>query len=552
VRRRRPPFGLALWLGLCLAFALWVRVADPAGDRGVVNVLTALALLVAALSWFLWFTLASAFSARLRLGLGLAVPLGLALAALLVRVEGVSGEMIPSLAWRSGRGPGLVEQPASSPAGIDLRTTTPHDFPGFLGRERDGTVPGVALDPDWAARPPELLWRRPIGAGWSGFAVVNGWAVTQEERSGPEGPRDLVSAWNVETGELAWTCERPGGFEHFLGGAGPRATPLVDQGRVYALTARGVLRCLDGARGELLWERDLLAEYGVSPEDEQRNVQYGRANSPLVVGELVIVPAGGNPGGRQAGLAAFDRRTGQPRWQGPPRQISFSSPRLATLCGREQVLIVNEDTLSGHDPSDGRLLWEHPWPGVTSASASASQAVPVPPERVLVSKGYGGGAALLQLLPRDDGTCAVQELWHDPRSLRTKLTNVVRRGDCVYGLDDGMLECVELETGERRWKEGRYGHGQLLLVGEHLLVVSEQGEVLLIEARADRPNSVLGRFQALQGKTWNHPAFFRDLLVLRNAGEAAVWRLALQGGNVRTQRKPEYAPGGAWPAEDAR
>ena len=188
---------------------------------------------------------------------------------------------------------------------------------------------------------------------------------------------------------------------------------------------------------------------------------------------------------------------------------------------------MNEASLSGHALDDGRLLWEYPWPGRTSGGASVSQAVPLAPDRVFVSKGYGGGAALLALEAQGEGALAARELWHDGRLLRTKLTNVAVRAGFVYGLDDGMLECVELESGARRWKEGRYGHGQILLAGEHLLVVSEDGALSLVEASAERANAVLASFQALEGKCWAHLALAGDVLLLRNAEECAAWELPL-------------------------
>jgi outer membrane protein assembly factor BamB len=224
---------------------------------------------------------------------------------------------------------------------------------------------------------------------------------------------------------------------------------------------------------------------------------------------------------------AFDKRTGERRWAGPPRNQSYSSPAAATLAGVAQILIVNEASLSGHATADGRLLWEHPWPGTTSGDANVSQAVPLPPARVFVSKGYGGGAALLALEAQSDGGLEAREVWHDGRTLRTKLTNVVLRDGLVYGLDDGMLECVELETGAKRWKAGRYGHGQILLVGGLLLVCSEEGEVFLIEPGPERENHVLGSFQALDGKCWAHLALAGGVLLLRNAEECAAWELPL-------------------------
>jgi outer membrane protein assembly factor BamB len=240
------------------------------------------------------------------------------------------------------------------------------------------------------------------------------------------------------------------------------------------------------------------------------------------VGELVIVPAGGD-----AGLVAFELGSGARRWASPARHFSQASPALATLLGQPQVLCVNEASLSGHALEDGRLLWEHPWPGRTSAEANVSQAVPLEPARVLVSKGYGGGGLLLELAPGPADGIKVRERWHVPRYLRTKFTNVVLHGGHVYALDDGLLECVELESGARRWKEGRYGHGQILRAGEELLVCSEEGEVALLAPSPARPNDVLGRFQALEGKSWAHLALAGNLLVLRNAEECAAWELPI-------------------------
>jgi len=530
-RRRFPPGWLwAVWLLLSGAIA-WLWLGDP-GDDGMRNAWSMVVVLVGLSAGFLWFVLRSAVSGRVRATVaGVAVVVAVAAGAVL-RIDGVSGSLIPKLGLRFGAGerelPRVVaERAASDPRG-PLRSS-PHDFPGFLGRERDAFVRDVELARDWAARPPECLWRREVGAGWSGFAVVGGVAVTMEQR----GDVEAVTAYDVRTGTLLWETSHPGRFTHFLGGDGPRSTPAIDEGRVYALGALGRLECLDGASGEVLWARDLLADQGVTPEMEAANVQYGRSNSPLITGELVVVPVGGDDSTRLAGLVAYDKRDGRVVWEGPPRHISFSSPRRAMLADVDQILIVNEDTVSGHSPVDGTLLWEVPWPGRTHANASVSQAVPVPPDRVFVSKGYGEGAALFELVraePASTGGLEARELWHQKRALRTKLTNVIVKGDHVYGLSDGMLECVELETGRRAWKDGRYGHGQILRVGELLLVLSEEGEVVLIEPTPDEPDRVVARFQALEGKTWNNPALVGDLLVVRNAQEAAVYRLPLSVG----------------------
>ena len=522
-----PPIWLRLILLSLLAFMLWIRVSDSSGDRGITNVNTFMLGMVVILFCTPWFVFFSGYSRKARFGLPLLVILGLVAFFNLFRYQGVTGNMVPRFALGAAQeDPALDGARRGAGIQVDLQTTTPDDFPGFLGPRRDGMVPHIHLASDWRTSPPVEVWRHAIGAGWSAFAVVNGIAVTMEQR----GDEEAVTAYDAETGELLWANSAPGRFSHFLGGIGPRSTPTISDGRVYALGARGRLVCLDGATGEVIWEKDLLEEYNVTPENEFTNIQFGRSNSPLVVGDLVVIPAGGNKDGRIASLAAYDKLSGDTVWEAGNRQISFSSPRLATLAGVEQILIVNEDTLSGHDPGTGAGLWEHPWPGHTPQDGSSSQAVPVAPDRVFVSKGYGGGAALLQLIPEENGQLAVNEVWASHRLLRTKFTQVVIKDGFIYGLSDGILECVDLEAGKRVWKRGRYQHGQILGVGSLLLVLTESGRVVLVEPTPEEANKVLGEFQAVEGQTWNNMALYGDLLLVRNSLEAAAWRLPLAGG----------------------
>lgn len=529
-----PPLGVLVALAALGAAVVFVRVTEFSGERAFDNILTALGAVLAALVYGLWFFLRGGLTGRGRLKLLGALALAAALVVASVRVDGWSGASVPELrlAWQAPTRPALeAGTQAAGPVderSIDVVATTPHDFPGFLGPDRSAALPSVRLARDWSATPPIRVWRVDVGAGWSGFAIVNGVAFTQEQRGPHSGETEqLVVARDVETGAELWRTAHRAHFDHMLGGAGPRATPTVAHGLVYAHDALGRLECLDGATGALIWQHDLKARYGMSDALEAELIGFGRSPSPLVLRDMVILPAGGDPAGQRPGLVAFERSTGALLWEGPPRNISHASPNVATLAGVEQVLVVNADTVSGHDPRDGRLLWEHPWPGKTGADANNSQPVPVVPDKVLVSKGYGQGSMLLQLAPAADGTLTASPLWTSKRGLRTKLTNVALLEEHAYALSDGILECVALATGERVWREGRYDHGQLLLVGDLLLVLSEVGELLLIEATPERPNNVLGRVQAVEGKTWNTLAFYRDLVLVRNATEAAAWRVPL-------------------------
>jgi outer membrane protein assembly factor BamB len=530
-KRRTPPkLVLAELTVLCLLGVI-IRSTDILGDHAFANIATLLLSVIVVSTITVWFMFFSGYAWRSRLLALAGVVAAVSLFAVLFRIERLSGELVPSFAYRFSLKPDQRLPPPPSgafsgadKANVDLRTTTEFDFPQFLGPRRNASVENVRLARNWTDRPPELVWRHEIGAGWSGFSVVNGHAVTMEQR----GDWEMVTCYSLKTGQIEWANSSAARYEKLEAGIGPRSTPTINEGLVYAIGALGHLVCLDGTTGKRLWEKDLLKEFGITPKDEAAGVPWGRAGSPLVAGDRVIVPAGGSKGGSFVSLAAYDKRQGTLLWKGGDRQISYSSPATANLAGIEQILIVNEDTLSGHDVNTGRLLWEHPWKGHTNSDPNVSQPVPIPPNIVFISKGYGQGAMLLRLGPGTGDDLTPQVVWKNSKVLKTKFTNVAIHGNYVYGLSDGILECVDLTDGLSKWKQGRYGHGQLLLVNDLLLVLSEKGEVLLVEATPESPNNVLGRFQAIDGLTWNNFALSGPYLLIRNADEATCYKLPLE------------------------
>jgi outer membrane protein assembly factor BamB len=500
------------------------RVLGAGLDQASLNVTMFVLGLVALTTLVVWFLGASAYSPGLRWSVAGILVFGLAAAISCVRIEQVSGDLVPKLAFRwQPHADQRLAKPVAGAAAVDLQSTTPDDFPQFLGPRRDARLTGVRLNRDWQANPPRRVWRREIGAGWSTLAAVNGFAVTLEQR----GDDELVTCYEVATGQPRWFHAVPARHQSVLGGIGPRSTPTIDQGRVYALGATGILRCLDGATGRPIWTEDLLARIGIRPEEDLSAIAWGRASSPLIVDNLVVVPLGGRTTPPRMSLIAFDKVSGQMAWMGGDCQASYSSPVLTTLAGRRQIVIVNQDFVSGHDPATGHTLWKHPWPGSSSTNANVSQAVPVPNDRVLLSKGYGGGAKLLQISQTDHDQWQAAEVWSNSRVLRTKFCNVVLHGEYIYGLSDGILECVELASGRRVWKDGRYEQGQVLGVEDLLLVQAESGEVALVEATPSGHRE-LGRFAALDGKTWNNPSLYGRYLLVRNAEQAACYELALE------------------------
>ncbi len=383
----------------------------------------------------------------------------------------------------------------------------PPTYPQFLGTNRNGTVNGLRLADDWAKRPPRLVWRRPIGAGWSGFAVARGLAVTQEQR----GNREMVVAYSLSDGTPKWSHGDEANFESTIAGDGPRATPTISHGRVFTLGSTGLLNCLDLETGRAIWRRDIAADNS-SPQPD-----FGRSSSPLVVDELIVISAGGSAG---RSLVAYRRDTGEPAWHAGDDIASYSSPVLATLAGVRQIVVLNQSSVAGHDPATGRVLWTHDWP-----RTAPTVAVPlvVSENRVLLSAGYGVGSRLLQI--SRDGDAVNQTLVWESTRLKAKFTNPVLHDGFVYGLDDGVLVCLDLATGERRWKSGRYGHGQTLLVGNRLIVQTEDGELVLVEA-SPAAHREIARFTVFQQKTWNPPALAGRYLLVRTDTEAVCYELA--------------------------
>jgi len=567
--------GVRLWpailiLVLAAGFVAWNWSLEDPDFRQMQVLRTLIAGMVAGLLLLVWWLFYSRLGWGARLG-GLAlVVAGGALLASRYEIRGFSGDLVPRIVERSpvelpglpAAAPGLaaatpvpeapsggevapspgpptavdapeaaavpdVSTPASEAVAAVAGVRAPDPgFPQFLGPTRDARLPDPGLVRDWSAEPPRELWRHPIGLGWAGFAVADGLAVTQEQREG----REAVVAYDLDTGAPRWSHLREVGFESPLAGDGPRATPSIADGSVYALGGTGRLAALDLASGALRWERDVLADAGSRPPG------HGVAASPLVMGGLLVVLAGG-PAGQS--LIAYDRATGERRWSGGSDPAAYSSPLLATLDGVRQIVVFNQVHVTGHDAADGAVLWSYPWP---KGSERVAQPVVLGADRLFVSTGYGIGGQLLRIRRGGDGAFGVESLY-ETRRLKAKFTQMVEHEGFLYGLDDGVLACLEPETGERRWKRGRYGHGQLLLVGDLLLLQAEDGAVVLIDPQPEALVE-LGRFEAVGGRAWATPALAGDRLIVRGEAEVACFRLptAPPGATARLGREAARSP----------
>ena len=384
------------------------------------------------------------------------------------------------------------------------------EWPGFRGPNRDGVIRGVQISTDWSTSPPASVWRRPIGPGWSSFAVEGDLLYTQEQR----GDDEIVACYRVSTGEPVWRHRNSARFWESNGGAGPRGTPTVSQGRVYALGATGILNALNAATGAVVWTRNAATDTGVEVPG------WGFASSPLVVNDVVIVAVSGQ-------LAGYDMRTGEPRWQGPKGGAGYSSPHLVTLDGVPQVLLLRGSRTISVAPADGTLLWEHVW----QVGVGIVQPAVAPNGDLLITTGDAmGGLGIRRVsVKRSDVGWKVEERWTS-RGLKPYFNDFVVHKGHAFGFDGSILACINLEDGARAWKGGRYGNGQLVLLPDQdwLLVMSEDGELALVNATPDKFTE-LAKIPALDGKTWNHPVLIGTLLLARNGQEMAAFRLTAAG-----------------------
>ncbi len=394
----------------------------------------------------------------------------------------------------------------SVPMPVTSTSLMPIEWPGFRGSARDGVVRGVRIGTDWSSAPPVELWRRPIGPGWSSFAVQGDLLYTQEQR----GDAELVSCYRVSTGEPVWGHRDAVRFWESNAGAGPRATPTLHEGRLYALGATGILNALDATTGALQWSRHVATEIG------QDLPIWGFSGSPQIFGDVVVVAMAGT-------LAAYDIATGAHRWTGPASGNGYSSPHRVVLDGVEQVVLLGGPGAMGVAPNDGTVLWTQEW-----ESAIVQPAVTDDGDILINAVAPTGGLGIRRLgLTRTGGTWTLEERWTSI-GLKPYFNDFVVHKGHAYGFDGSILSAIDLRDGRRVWKGGRFGNGQMILLAEQdlLLVISEDGELALVSATPDQFTEV-SRFPALDGKTWNHPVVVGDMLLVRNGQEMAAFRLPL-------------------------
>lgn len=500
--------------------------------------LLAYAIPVLSLAFVVWAVATSRLPNRMRQATMVATILAASCGWLLVRQNGINGDHVATFGWRwrasseerllAQTGEEQASTPASSiaaptitptttaspspsatPEASKQPTTTPTnerraEWPGFRGPKRDGVVRGVKIKTDWTAFPPVELWKHPVGPGWSSFAVSGDLFYTQEQR----GENEEVVCYKMSTGQPVWSHRDNARFFESNGGAGPRATPTLSGGRVYTFGATGILNVLDAATGAVVWSRN------VSSDTSTQVPFWGFSSSPIVIGDEVVIAASGQ-------LVAYEAATGKKRWVGPNGTGSYSSPQLVTIGGVTQVLLMTEKGALSVAPADGKQLWSYTW----SVNTIVQPAVTADGDVLITSQ--ADGARRLAVAHNASGW-NVSERWTS-NGLKPYFNDFVIHKGYAYGFDGRILSCIDLNDGQRKWKGGRYGNGQLVLLPDQdlLLVLSEEGELALVKAAPDQFTEI-AKLPAIEGKTWNHPVLVGDTLLVRNGEEMAAFKLPLQ------------------------
>lgn len=458
--------------------------------------------------------------------IGLALTLFLAAAGCtLLRMDGTWGNFVLQINYRFAESAedryvkGRTAESDSPVAAAGPVTLAAGDWPAFRGAARDGRLAGVSIPTDWDKSQPKLLWKQPIGPGWSSFTVVGSRVYTQEQR----GPQEVVVCLDADTGKQLWSHADEARFTEAVAGAGPRATPTFHDGKVYALGATGKLNCLDAGTGKLVWVKDMAADSGAKP---QAGGWWGFCSSPLVANGLVVVVSSYTDG---KAVVAYAADTGALAWSGGKGHHTYCSAQLSILGGVEQILVTTDHGLTAYDPKSGQELWDHEWVPMKDMARVVQPAV-VSDTDVLLGNGFKQGTRRLKVSQASAGW-SVEEVW-TTKAINPYYNDLVVHKGHLYGFDDAFFTCVSLDQGEKRWRARGYGNGQVLLLADQdlLLILSERGEVSLVKADPEK-HTVVGKFKAIDGKTWNHPVVAHGKLFVRNGEEVACYQLAAAGAS---------------------
>ena len=382
------------------------------------------------------------------------------------------------------------------------KETKTADWPQWRGPGRDAVSTETGLVRAWPESGPKIVWRAKAGAGYSGVSVADGRLFTMWD----EGDKQFLVGLDAATGTELWRQPLGAAFSNPYGD-GPRSTPLVDEGLVYAIGTSGLLVAADRKTGVPKWQHDLVAEYAAALPP------YGYSSSPLAVDGLVVVEAGG----KGTAFLAFEKKTGKLAWSTSDDRPAYSSPIAVTLGGVPQIVFWSANGLHAVAADRGAVLWSYPWEALCPVSGdplNTTTPVFLPPDRVFIAS--SSGAASLRIA-RVDGVFRVETLWKS-ELLRSDVNTPLALGDHLYGFDRGILTSIDTATGSVRWQTRGFERGSLIAADGTLIVLGENGTLALVDAT---PEAFRQRASAdvLKGRSWTAPSLAAGRLYLRNHEE---------------------------------
>lgn len=374
------------------------------------------------------------------------------------------------------------------------------DWPQYRGINRDGISKETAIIKTWTETGPKVVWKTPVGDGYSGMAIVGNRIYTMDAKDKDE----FVVCMDATSGKELWRYRNDSNFVNDQGN-GPRGTPTVESDVVYSFGAQGGLSALNAKDGSKIWTHDVKKDVG------GKVPIWGFSSSPLIEGELLILPVGGADNNA---IVAFNKKTGAIAWRSQGDEPGYSSAIATTIKGVRQILVFSGTKLLSVSPADGKLLWSYPWK--TDWFVNAAVPIVMPDDKVFISTAYDVGAAVLKVNVAG-GKHSVQEVWLS-KSMRNHFNTSIYHNGHIYGFDNAVLKCIDANTGEDKWKRSGFGRGSLLLADGHLIVLSERGQLVMVEATPTEYKEKASA-EVLQGKCWTMPTLVNGKLFVRNQKE---------------------------------
>jgi len=382
----------------------------------------------------------------------------------------------------------------------------PVDWPQFRGPARDGVAPNQGLELNWTGSP-ALRWKIPAGEGHSSIITFEQSVITMEQ----DGQEELVIARSLDDGKTLWKHAVKTRWGDFMSGVGPRSTPTIADGKLYALFSDGSLACLEAGSGERLWQTKVVSENHEFPE-------WGLSCSPLVWNDLVIV----TPGGEKGAVRAYHADSGKPAWVSEFHgEGVYLSPSVMSFLGQEQLITAVSGKIASLDPSSGKTLWERPWK-IFLNNAQIAQPLALSNDSFLLSAGYGKGSERWTATPGSGELYGIDTAWKS-KNLKSKFSNPVLKDGFIYGFNENSFTCLDASDGKLKWRGKKYGYGRVLLANDKLIILGNTGVLSVVEANPVKFVEVYSGQLLGNARCWNGPALIGGYLLARNGQEIACF-----------------------------